>query len=105
MWTGEGGFVFFWKVGGRSIHPIGIVNLIQRAHPSRNRSPPPQVDAFTEILPNAAVYHIGMFSNHSSSLPIQYYNRLPKDKVSDLTFVLDPLIATGAFWSAWFLCM
>lgn len=55
-----------------------------------------KVDAFTEILPNAAVYHIGMFSNRSSSLPIQYYNRLPKDKVSDLTFVLDPLIATGA---------
>ena len=54
------------------------------------------MDAFTEILPNAAVYHIGMFSNRSSSLPIQYYNRLPKDKVSDLTFVLDPLIATGA---------
>jgi len=55
------------------------------------------VDAFTEILPNAAVYHIGMFSNRSSSMPIQYYNRLPKDKekVSDLTFVLDPLIATG----------
>lgn len=61
--------------------------------------PPPfmlQIDAFTEILPNAAVYHIGMFSNRASSQPIQYYNRLPKDRVSDLTFVLDPLIATGA---------
>lgn len=57
----------------------------------------PQIDAFTEILPNAAVYHIGMFSNRASSQPIQYYNRLPKDRVSDLTFVLDPLIATGAF--------
>ncbi|GAB5032762.1 uracil phosphoribosyltransferase [Nannochloropsis oceanica] len=61
------------------------------------------VDAMTEILPNAAVYHIGMFSNHkSSSLPIQYYNRLPKekDKVADLTFVLDPLIATAGTCSA-----
>lgn len=61
------------------------------------------VDAMTEILPNAAVYHVGMFSNHRSlSLPIQYYNRLPKekDKVADLTFVLDPLIATTSTCSA-----
>src|SRR6056297_2789889 len=61
------------------------------------------VDAMTEILPNAAVYHVGMFSNHRSlSLPIQYYNRLPKekDKVADLTFVLDPLIATAGTCSA-----
>ena len=61
------------------------------------------IDAMTEILPNAAVYHIGMFSNHrSSSLPIQYYNRLPKEKdqVADLTFVLDPLIATAGTCSA-----
>lgn len=36
----------------------------------------------------------GMFRNRKSTMPIQYYNRLPKDKVSDVTFVLDPLIAT-----------
>jgi uracil phosphoribosyltransferase len=35
-----------------------------------------------------------MFRNRKSAMPIQYYNRLPKDKVSDVTFVLDPLIAT-----------
>ena len=41
-----------------------------------------------------------MFSNRAASLPIQYYNRLPKDRVADLTFVLDPLIATAGTCSA-----
>ena len=38
-----------------------------------------------------------MFRNRAAAMPIQYFNRLPKDRVSDTTFVLDPLIATGEF--------
>jgi hypothetical protein len=40
--------------------------------------------------------HAGMFRNRKSSMPIQYYNRLPKDRCADITIVLDPLIATCA---------
>jgi len=53
------------------------------------------VDAMLELLPNAAVHHIGMFRMKGSEVPVQYYNRLPNDSVADVTFVLDPLIATG----------
>jgi uracil phosphoribosyltransferase len=28
-------------------------------------------------------------------LPIQYYNRLPRDKVSDVAFIMEPCIATS----------
>merc|ERR1719398_233813 len=49
-----------------------------------------------ELLPNAAVHHIGMYRNKASLLPVQYYNRLPKDQVAEVSIVLDPMIATAA---------
>lgn len=52
-------------------------------------------DAMLELLPNAAVHHIGMYRLKGSQTPVQYYNRLPKDNPSDVSFVLDPLIASG----------
>merc|ERR1719454_2184626 len=50
-----------------------------------------------ELLPNAVVHHLGMFRSHggADSMPIEYYSRLPKDTVSDLAFVLDPMVATS----------
>jgi uracil phosphoribosyltransferase len=52
-------------------------------------------NAMLELLPNAAVHHIGMYRLKGSTLPVQYYNRLPKDDASDVAFVLDPLIASA----------
>lgn len=37
-------------------------------------------DAMVELLPNAPIYHVGMYRNPGSNLPVQYYNRLPKGK-------------------------
>lgn len=52
-------------------------------------------DAMLELMPNAAVHHIGMYRLPGSELPVQYYNRLPKEKPADIAFVLDPLIASS----------
>jgi uracil phosphoribosyltransferase len=52
-------------------------------------------DAMLELLPNAAVYHIGMYRLPGTKMPVQYYNRLPKDKPCDVAYVLDPLIASS----------
>jgi len=52
-------------------------------------------DGMLELLPKASVHHIGMFRSKSSLLPIQYYNRLPKDEVCDIAFITDPCIATS----------
>lgn len=51
-------------------------------------------EGMLELLPNAAVHHIGMYRNKISLQPIEYYNRLPRDRPSDVAFVLDPMIAT-----------
>ena len=53
------------------------------------------VDAMLELLPNADVHHIGMYRSKNSLLPVQYYNRLPKECDADIAFVLDPMIATA----------
>merc|ERR1712232_190657 len=55
------------------------------------------VDAMLELLPNAVVHHLGMFRTHGgpNAKPIEYYSRLPKDTVSDLAIVLEPMIATS----------
>ena len=48
-----------------------------------------------ELLPNAATHHIGMYRLKGCDLPVQYYNKLPADAVSDVAFVLDPIIASA----------
>ena len=50
-------------------------------------------DSMLELLPNAVIHHIGMYKK--GSLPVQYYNRLPRNCETDVAFVLDPIIATA----------
>lgn len=53
------------------------------------------VDAMLELLPNAGIHHIGMY--HSPiHVPVQYYNRLPKQCEYDVAYVLDAVIATAS---------
>jgi len=52
-------------------------------------------DGMLELLPNAAVHHIGMYRAKESLLPIQYYNRLPKGTTCDVAYIVDPCIATA----------
>lgn len=51
------------------------------------------VDSMLELLPNAAVHHIGMYRR--DMMPVQYYNRLPRKCESDVAYILDPMIATS----------
>mmetsp|Transcript_6473 Transcript_6473/g.14284 ORF Transcript_6473/g.14284 Transcript_6473/m.14284 type:complete len:231 (-) Transcript_6473:221-913(-) len=52
-------------------------------------------DGLLELMPDASVHHIGMYRAKESLLPIQYYNRLPRDTQCDVAYVLDPCIATA----------
>lgn len=56
------------------------------------------VDAMLELLPNASIHHIGMYKSHSGAnhVPIQYYNRLPRECQADVAYVLDPVIGTAS---------
>ncbi|GLD95356.1 hypothetical protein PINS_up004000 [Pythium insidiosum] len=53
------------------------------------------VDAMLDLLPNAVVHHIGMYRNKHSLLPVQYYNKLPKQCNHRVAIVLEPVIATA----------
>ncbi|KAL3929579.1 MAG: hypothetical protein SGBAC_012143 [Bacillariaceae sp.] len=53
-------------------------------------------DGMMELLPKAAVHHIGMYHLPGSEAPVQYFNRLPKKCLSDIAYILDPDIASSA---------
>lgn len=52
-------------------------------------------DAMLELLPKAAVHHVGMYRMPGHA-PVQYFNRLPKRCDCDVAFVLDPVIGSSA---------
>ena len=53
------------------------------------------VEGFWEMMPSAEVWHIGLYRDHKTLEPIQYYNRLPVAPTVDVCMILDPMLATG----------
>jgi uracil phosphoribosyltransferase len=54
------------------------------------------LEALLNVVPMATVYHIGMYRNPESLLPVLYFNKLPTKCESDVAIVLDPQIGTGS---------
>jgi len=53
------------------------------------------VDGITNLVPNAKVGHVGMYRDHDTLEPREYYAKLPPDvEISDV-IILDPMLATG----------
>lgn len=52
-------------------------------------------EAVSEILPEAAMGHIGMYRNEETLLPQEYLLRLPPGVESAEVLVVDPMLATG----------
>eukprot|EP00595_Chromulina_sp_UTEXLB2642_P003703 CAMPEP_0196763962 /NCGR_PEP_ID=MMETSP1095-20130614/5122_1 /TAXON_ID=96789 ORGANISM="Chromulina nebulosa, Strain UTEXLB2642" /NCGR_SAMPLE_ID=MMETSP1095 /ASSEMBLY_ACC=CAM_ASM_000446 /LENGTH=167 /DNA_ID=CAMNT_0042118345 /DNA_START=103 /DNA_END=602 /DNA_ORIENTATION=+ len=57
-------------------------------------------DGLLDLMPRAAVHHIGMYRAKESFLPVEYYNRLPRNEACDVAFICDPCIATSNTISA-----
>lgn len=53
------------------------------------------VDPILELIPDAAVWHLGLYRDEETAQPVEYYNNLPTDHVDDLALILDPMLATG----------
>jgi len=53
------------------------------------------VDGIWDLIPNAHVFHIGFYRNEKTLQPVEYYNKLPKDHPFNISFILDPMLATG----------
>ncbi len=52
-------------------------------------------NAMLEALPEAAVWHLGLYRDHATLKPVTYYNKLPAKPEMDVGIVLDPMLATG----------
>ena len=53
------------------------------------------VDAFTSLIPAAKVGHIGLYGDHETLQPVEYYCKLPTDIEKRQVLVTDPMLATG----------
>lgn len=53
------------------------------------------VDGLWEMMPSAEVWHIGLYRDHQTLQPVQYYNKLPVSPTVQVCLVLDPMLATG----------
>jgi len=53
------------------------------------------VDGFLAMLPAAKVGHIGMYRDHETLEPVEYFVKLPTDINERQLYVVDPMLATG----------
>jgi len=52
-------------------------------------------DAIVELMPDAQVWHVGLYRDHTTLKPITYYNKLSAQTQLDVCYVVDPMLATG----------
>lgn len=73
---------------GRRLAPrIGLVPIL--------RAGLGMVDPLLTLLPDAAVWHLGIYRNEETAEPVRYYDKLPHDGAPNVALVLDPMLATG----------
>ena len=53
------------------------------------------VDALVDLIPSAKIGHIGLYRDPATHEPVEYYCKLPEDIGNRVTFVVDPMLATG----------
>jgi uracil phosphoribosyltransferase len=66
---------------------IGLVPIL--------RSGLGMVEGVWELMPNAQVWHIGLYRDERTLKPVEYYNKLPVEPTVSVTLILDPMLATG----------
>jgi uracil phosphoribosyltransferase len=53
------------------------------------------VEGVWGLMPNAEVWHIGLYRDEDTLQPVEYYNKLPVAPTVKVVLVLDPMLATG----------
>lgn len=74
-------------LGHRLSQRIGLVPVL--------RAGLGMTDAILEMVPEAQVWHLGLYRDHDTLEPVTYYNKLPAEPEIELAIVLDPMLATG----------
>lgn len=73
--------------GGEMKDNIGLVPIL--------RAGLGMVDGVWDLMPDAQVWHIGLYRDEKTLQPVQYYNKLPVAPTVGVCLVLDPMLATG----------
>ncbi len=73
--------------GARLTEKIGLVPIL--------RAGLGMVEGIWEMMPQAEVWHIGLYRDERTLRPVEYYNRLPVSPTVDVCLILDPMLATG----------
>ena len=73
--------------GGEMKENIGLVPIL--------RAGLGMVDGIWDLMPDAQVWHIGLYRDEETLQPVQYYNKLPTAPTVGVCLVLDPMLATG----------
>jgi len=74
-------------MGGAIKENVGLVPIL--------RAGLGMVDGVWDLLPDAQVWHIGLYRDAKTLQPVQYYNKLPTAPTVGVCLVLDPMLATG----------
>lgn len=53
------------------------------------------VSGVQKLIPNAKIGHIGLYRDHETCQPVEYYCKLPADAEQRTILVVDPMLATG----------
>ena len=74
-------------VGKTLAEKIGLVPIL--------RAGLGMVDGIWDLMPSAEVWHIGLYRDHQTLEPVEYYNKLPVHPTVQICLILDPMLATG----------
>ncbi len=58
------------------------------------------VDGIRSLIPTAKVGHIGLYRDHETLEPMEYYAKFPNELSEAVVMILDPMLATGGSASA-----
>jgi uracil phosphoribosyltransferase len=53
------------------------------------------LEGMLDLVPSARVGHIGLYRDHTTLRPVEYYLKLPSDIAERLVILVDPMLATG----------
>ena len=73
-----------WRVSGKKLTLVPIL-----------RAGLGMVEGILRLVPSARVGHIGLYRDHDTLQPVDYYFKVPADAAERDFLVLDPMLATG----------
>ena len=53
------------------------------------------LEGMLDLVPSARVAHIGLYRDHETLQPVEYYFKAPSDMADRLVIVVDPMLATA----------